>query len=239
SAHPIPRLSPSSRRSWWPWRPWRLFFPPGARPGSIRSWRCERSSSMSTLIQDLRYALRTLARAPGFTAIAVATLALGIGANTAIFSVVRAVLLRNLPYPDPSRLVVAREEHELGGRMGVAWPDFLDWRERCRSLRDLSGFRLTRWNVSGTQEPELLRGAEISAPFLSLLGVRPVLGRDFLPTDDRPGAERTTLLSDEIWRTRFGADPGIVGRPVQLDGLAYVVVGVLPSGFAFFPERVD
>src|SRR5262249_49136593 len=105
-------------------------------------------------------------------------------------------------------------------------------------LRDLSGFRLTRWNVSGTQEPELLRGAEISAPFLSLLGVRPVLGRDFLPTDDRPGAERTTLLSDEIWRTRFGADPGIVGRPVQPDGLAYVVVGALPPGFAFFPERV-
>jgi FtsX-like permease family len=124
---------------------------------------------MRALAQDLRYAVRMLSKSPGFTLVAVATLALGIGANTAIFSVVRAVLLRSLPYPEPSRLVVAHEHHDRSGPMGVAWPNFLDWRERCRSLRDLAGYRLTRWNVSGTREPELLRGAEISAPFLSLL----------------------------------------------------------------------
>ncbi len=194
---------------------------------------------MRTLAQDLRYAIRMLLKSPGFTFVAVATLALGIGANTAIFSVVRAVLLRNLPYPDPTRLVVAREHHDRSGATGVAWPNFLDWKERCRALAPLAGFRLTRWNVSGTREPELLRGVEISAPFLSLFGVRPALGRDFQETDDRPGAERTALLSDELWRTRFGADAGIVGRAIRLDGLPYVVVGVLPPDFSFFPERVD
>ena len=119
---------------------------------------------MRTLAQDLRYAIRMLAKSPGFTLVAVGTLALGIGANTAIFSVVRAVLLRALPYPEPSQLVVAREHHDRSGATGVAWPNFLDWRQRCRSLSNLAGFRLARWNVSGTKEPELLRGAEISAP---------------------------------------------------------------------------
>ena len=194
---------------------------------------------MTTLSQDLRYALRTLAKSPGFTAIAIATLALGIGANTAIFSVVRAVLLRSLPYPEPGQLVVVREHHERSGPMGVAWPNFLDWREQVQSLRSPAGYRLTRWNVSGTREPELLRGAEISSPFLSLLDVRPALGRDLQPSDDRPGAERTVLLSDELWKARFGSDPSVVGRPIQLDGLPWVVIGVLPAGFSFFSEPVD
>ena len=188
---------------------------------------------MRTLGQDLRYAVRMLLKTPGFTLVAIATLALGIGANTAIFSVVRAVILRSLPFPEPERLVVASEYHERSGQMGIAWPTFLDWTERVRSLGPLGGYRLTRWNVSGTQEPELLLGAEISAPFLSVLGVRPVLGRDFQPRDDRPGAERIVLLSHETWRSRFGADPAAVGRTIQLDALPYVVVGVLPPGFSF------
>jgi putative ABC transport system permease protein len=195
---------------------------------------------MNTLLQDLRYGLRTLTKAPGFTAIAVATLALGIGANTAIFSVVRAVLLRSLPYPHPAELVVVHEHNDRSpGKMGIAWPNFLDWRNQVRSLRTPAGYRLTRWNVSGTREPELLRGAEISAPFFSLLAVRPALGRDFLETDDRPGVERTVILSDKTWRTRYGADPAIVGRAIPLDAVPYVVVGVLPAGFSFFPEPVD
>ena len=193
---------------------------------------------MRTLVQDLRYAVRMLAKSPGFTLVAVATLALGIGANTAIFSVVRAVLLRSLPYPEPHRLVVTHEHNERSGSMGVAWPTFLDWRERVQSLHELAGYRRTSWNVSGTREPELLPGAEISAPFLSLLGVRPALGRDLQEADDRPGAERTVIISDETWQTRFGSDPSIVGKPIQLDGLPYVVVGVLPRGFSYFPEPV-
>jgi putative ABC transport system permease protein len=194
---------------------------------------------MRTLGQDLRYAVRMLAKSPGFTLVAVATLALGIGANTAIFSVVRAVILRSLPYPEPDRLVVGSEYHERSGEMGIAWPTFLDWRERVRSLAPVAGYRLTRWNVSGTREPELLQGAEISASFLSALGVRPALGRDFQETDDRPGAEKTVILSDDTWRTRFGADRGILGRAIQLDAEPFVVVGVLPARFSFFPEKVD
>ncbi len=194
---------------------------------------------MRTLGQDLRYAVRMLAKSPGFTLIAVATLALGIGANTAIFSVVRAVILRTLPYPAPSELVVTSEFHERSGEMGIAWPNFLDWREQVRSMRTPAGYRLTRWNVSGTREPELLRGAQISPPFLALLGVRPVLGRDFQAADDRPGAEATVILSHQTWKKRFGSDPSILGRPIQLDAMPYVVVGVLPAGFSFFPETVD
>jgi putative ABC transport system permease protein len=194
---------------------------------------------MRTLSQDLRYAVRMLAKSPGFTLIAVATLALGIGANTAIFSVVRAVILRTLPYPAPDELVVTSEFHERSGEMGIAWPNFLDWREKVRSMGTPAGYRLTRWNVSGTREPELLQGAQISPAFLSLLGVRPVLGRDFQAADDRPGAEATVILSHETWKKRFGSDPSILGRPIQLDAMPYVVVGVLPAGFSFFPEPVD
>jgi putative ABC transport system permease protein len=194
---------------------------------------------MRTLVQDLRYAVRMLVKSPGFTVVAIATLALGIGANTAIFSVVRAVLLRSLPYPDPSRLVVSHQFHERSGRMGVAWPDFLDWRERVKTMQPLAGYRRTAWNVSGTRQPELLSGAEISAPFLTLLGVRPALGRDLQEADDRPGAERVVLLSDGTWRARYGADPKIVGKPILLDAMPYVVVGVLPRGFSYFADPVD
>ncbi len=194
---------------------------------------------MTALVQDLRYAFRTLARSPGFTTIAILTLALGIGANTAIFSVVRAVLLQSLPFPESERLVVLRERHSRTGEMGVAWPTFLDWRERGRGLQGLAGFRMTRWNISGTREPDLLRGAEVSASFFPLLGVRPALGRVFAETEDRPGATRTVLLSSELWRSRFGGDRSILGRSVNLDALPYVVVGVLPPSFNFFPERVD
>ncbi len=194
---------------------------------------------MRTLAQDLRYAVRMLTKSPGFTAVAVLTLALGIGANTAIFSVVRAVLLRSLPYPEPERLVVVSEHHDRSGSMGIAWPNYLDWRDQVKSLRTPAGYRLTRWNVSGTREPELLRGAEISSPFLSLLAVRPVLGRDIQPPDDQPGAEKTVLLSHQVWKTRFGADRAVVGRPIQLDGLPYVVIGVLPPSFSYFAEPVD
>ena len=184
---------------------------------------------MNALLQDIRYALRGLARSPGFTAIAVATLALGIGANTAIFSVVRAVLLRSLPYPESERLVMAREYNRARARWAWRGPNFLDWRERVRGLQDMAGYRMTSWNVSGTREPELLRGAEVSASFFPLLGVRPERGRDFTETDDRPGATRTVVLSSELWRSRFGADRSIVGRTIHLDALPYVVVGVLPS----------
>ncbi len=194
---------------------------------------------MTTLLQDIRYALRSLAKAPAFTGIAVLTIALGIGANTAIFSVVHAVLLRRLPYPEPDRLVVLREHHNQAGDMGVAWPTFLDWRERSRAFSGLAGFRRTEANVSGDREPEMLRVAQVSASLFPLLGVRAALGRTFVEADDRPGAPRTLILSDEVWRTRFASDPSIAGKTLRLDALPYTVVGVLPRSFGFFPERMD
>jgi putative ABC transport system permease protein len=194
---------------------------------------------MSTLMQDLRYALRTLARTPGFTAIAVATLALGIGANTAIFSVVHAVLLRRLPYPEPNRLLVIVEHQKRLGDMSVAWPNFLDWRAQSRTLSSLAAFRTNSMTVSGAEEPELLGVGEVSAAFFPLLGATPPLGRALLESDDRPGAPPAVVLSDELWRSRFGSDPAVVGRTVRLDAVAHTVVGVLPRGFAFFPRRAD
>jgi len=194
---------------------------------------------MGTLLQDLRYGLRNLSRTPAFTAIAIATIALGIGANTAIYSVVHAVLLKRLPYPEPERLVVIAERQRLIGDMGVAWPTFLDLRERVRSMAPLALFRADEMTLAGTREPELLRVGEVSAELFPLLGVRPALGRVLLPADDRPGAAPALVLSDELWRSRFGGDPAVVGRVVRLDAVPHTVVGVLPRGFGFFPKRAD
>jgi putative ABC transport system permease protein len=194
---------------------------------------------VTALLQDLRYAARTLSKSPGFTFVAVLTLALGIGANTAIFSVVHAVLLRRLPYPEPDRLVVMRERHIHHCCMGVAWPTFLDWRGQARSFQDMAGFRTNHVMLSGLGEPEMLRSAQISAPFLPLLGVRTALGRNFDAADDKPGAPPVALLSHGVWKRRFGGDPSVVGRTVDLDATPYTIVGVLPASFAFFPDAVD
>jgi len=194
---------------------------------------------MHDLLQDLRYGLRTLARTPSFTAIAVLTLALGIGANAAIFSVVHAVLLKRLPYPDPDRLVVVAESQKIVGEMGVAWPDFLDLRERVRSLHPLALYRADDMTVSGGRDPELLRVGEVSAELFSLLGAAPAVGRLLVAADDRPGAAPAVVLSDELWRSRFGADRSVIGKTLRLDAVPHTVVGVLPRGFSFFPRRVD
>jgi putative ABC transport system permease protein len=194
---------------------------------------------MRTLLADLRYAVRGLIRNPGFATVAVATLALGIGANTAIFSVVRSVLLRRLPYPEPDRLVVIAEHQKIIGDIGVAWPTYLDLRERLRATGPLALYRSNEMTLSGTREPELLRVGEVSAEFFPLLGAAPALGRAFTAADDRPGAPPIVVLSDELWRSRFGGDPRVVGRVVRLDAVPHTIVGVLPRGFGFFPRRVE
>jgi putative ABC transport system permease protein len=194
---------------------------------------------MSTLIQDLRYGLRTLAKAPAFTAIAIVTIALGIGANTAIFSVVHAVLLRRLPYPEPGRLVVLREEQLRIGKMGVAWPTFLDLKAQSRTLSSLAGYLGDDMTISDTREPQMLHIGDVSAAFFPLLGVKAQLGRVFVDSDDRPEAAPTVVLSDELWRSRFGSDREIVGKTIRLDAVSHTVVGVLPRGFAFFARRAE
>jgi predicted permease len=194
---------------------------------------------IETLIQDLRYGARMLFKQPGFTFVAVLTLSLGIGANTAIFTVVDAALLRGLPYRDPERLVQVWETRRVGEikQLDASYPDYLDWGRQSEVLEGICGY--TGWDgsftLTGRAEPERIEGARVTASFFSVLGVAPMLGRTFLPDEDRPQAESTVILSYGLWQRRFGADPNIVGQSLILDGSDYTVLGVLPSSFQFAP----
>jgi len=188
---------------------------------------------MTTLIQDLRYGLRMLAKNPGFTAVALMALALGIGANTAIFSVVNGVLLRPLPYAEPGRLMTVYETTREFGQMSVAYPNFLDWRRENHSFTDMAAYRGDDFNFTGSGQPEHLGGEFVSASLLPVLGVNPSLGRNFLPQEDREGASGVVMLSYGLWKRRFGADPNILGKTMTLNARSYKVIGVLPSDFRF------
>ncbi len=185
---------------------------------------------------DLTYAARNLAREPGFTAVALLTLGLAIGANTAIFSVADALILKPLPLPQAASLMVLVRHWPTYESVAMSVPKFMFLREHTRrefvtaaAYEDLgSGF-----NLAGQGAPERLRGARVSADFFATLGVRPALGRDFLPEEDRPGARQVLVLSHRLWERRFGADPRILGRQLRLNGGLYTVVGVMPAGFAF------
>jgi putative ABC transport system permease protein len=189
---------------------------------------------MQTLWQDLRYGARMLLKKPGFTLIAVITLALGIGANTAIFSVIHTVLLRPLPFPEPDRLVVLAgkgKESLIGGT--VAYPDYEDWRARAQSFEDMACFLNTGFNLTGVDPPVALPSRRVSWNFFPMLGVRPQLGRLFTDQDDRPGASPTALISHGLWAEKFGGDPGVIGKTIRLNGDPFEVIGVLPAGFDF------
>ena len=189
---------------------------------------------MDTLLQDLKYALRQLTARPVFTTVAVLTLALGIGANTAIFSVANGVLLRPLPYAAPDRLVLMWQTTPQLPFMVVDYPDYLDWRHRGAMFSDIAVYnRYGNMNLTGEGAPERLGVGMASANLMHLLGVGPALGRSFVDGDDLPGAARVALLSAGLWRRRFGADSGVVGRRILLDGNPYVVIGVLPTSFRF------
>ncbi|HEX8820088.1 MAG TPA: ABC transporter permease [Archangium sp.] len=193
---------------------------------------------MDTLLQDARFALRLLRKNLGFTLAAVLTLALGIGANTAIFSVVNGVLLRPLPYQEPERLVFIREGSPAFPRMSVSLPDFVDWRERQRTFTDLAGYRSNvAYDLTGVDVPERLTARLASASLLPLLGVQPALGRNFLPEEDTRGGPPVAMLSHGFWVRRFGQDPNILGRTLTLSGVPHTVVGVLPADFRFAAER--
>ncbi|MGH7675664.1 MAG: ABC transporter permease, partial [Gemmatimonadales bacterium] len=185
---------------------------------------------MDTLLQDIRYALRTLIQRPGFTAITIATLALGIGANTAIFSVVSGVLLRPLPYPSPERVVIVWENDRLRGteREGLSGPDFIDLRAQSRSFEHLAVWTALDRTVTGTGEPERLKVARVSPAYFGVLGVRPMLGRAFLAEEETPGRDRVVILEHGMWRRRFGGDSGVLGRSLVLDNEPYTIVGVMP-----------
>jgi predicted permease len=186
---------------------------------------------LETLWQDLRYSGRLFVKYPGFTLIAVLTLALGIGANTAIFSIVNAVLLRPFPYHAPEQLVTLGEFVPRGS---VSYPNFVDWRAQSTLFDSTSAVRGNEsYNFTGAGEPERLQGRLVSAGFFSLLGVNPLLGRDFVADDDRPGANPTVILSHAFWSRRFGNDPGIVGKQITLNNQSYTVIGVAPQNFQY------
>jgi predicted permease len=188
---------------------------------------------MSTVYQDLKYGLRMLAKNPGFTAVALLALALGIGANTAIFSVVNGVLLRPLPYAEPGRLMMVYERSQEFGQASVAYPNFLDWRRENHSFTDIAAYRGDDFNFTGSGQPEHLRGEFVSAGLLPVLGVNPLLGRNFLPQEDRQGASGVVMLTYGLWKRRFGADPNILGNTMTLNARSYKVIGVLPPDFRF------
>jgi putative ABC transport system permease protein len=191
---------------------------------------------MQSLRQVLPYAIRTWLAAPGFTAIAILTMALGIGANTAIFSVINAVLLRPLPYPNSERLVRIWETEAELDKAPIAPADFLDWKQQNQSFEQLAAFRSQSLNFTGGQEPERIRGARVSANFFSLVGIQPALGRSFTEDEDQSGHNQVLVLSDELWRRRFGGDRNIVGTTVLVNDRNYVVIGVTPRG-ATFPTK--
>jgi len=189
---------------------------------------------MTTLIQDLRYGLRMLAKNPGFTAVAVLTLALGIGANTAIFSVVNAVLVRPLPYKDADRLVMLWSTKPREGWRGQASPlDFLAWRQESRSFESMAAIRPCSVILTGRGEPVELFGGRISGGFFETLGIAPQLGRTFAAAEYRSGAERVAMLGNGLWQERFGSDPGVIGQSIRLNDEVFTVVGVMPDARQF------
>ena len=186
---------------------------------------------LGQLLQDIRFGLRMLRKNPGFTAVAVLTLALGIGANAAVFSVVYAVLLRPLPYKDPSSLIVLNETTPMVGTVSVSYPNFLDWRNQSRTFSEMSAIRGVGFNLAGVTQPENISGDAVSPNFLSLMGVRPFLGRDFDASEEKAGTPPVILLSYSLWQSHFGGDPNIVGRTIKLDDRSFTIVGVLPSNY--------
>jgi putative ABC transport system permease protein len=193
-----------------------------------------------TVLGDFRYALRSLARQPTFTTVAVLTLVLGIGANTAIFSVIKAVLLNQLPYRDPAGLVVLSEQNPDGNQDLVAPLTYGDWKEQSRAIPALAAFRQLRYAFAGVDAPLNVPSVRATPNLFALLGVSPILGRTFLDEEGRTGNDRVAVISRAFWQRHFGGSPGIVGRTIQLDAQPYTIVGVMPAEFDFPPSgRID
>ena len=183
--------------------------------------------------QDVLYALRHLRKNPGYTLVTVLTLALGIGANTAIFSVVNGVLLKPLPYPDSSRLIYITSQFPGLGfdQFWVSAPEFVEFRERNQSFQEVGGYRAGAVNLGTADQPRRVNSALVTSELMPVLGVAPLRGRQFTRADTLPGAEDVAVLSSEVWRSAFGGDESIVGRVVPVDGVPTRIVGVMPPGY--------
>jgi putative ABC transport system permease protein len=197
---------------------------------------------MDTLFQDIRYGVRTLLKTPGFTAVAVIALALGIGANSAIFSVVNAVLLRPLPYTNSERLVMlwaTNPSLHLGiDNLPASAANYAEWRDQSQAFEHISALTSINFNLTGAGEPERIAGARVSSSFFQLMDVSPKMGGAFSAEEDQPGNDLVVIVSHGLWQRRFGADPDIIGKPLTLNGQSYTVIGIMPAGFRF-PSAAD
>jgi putative ABC transport system permease protein len=185
------------------------------------------------MLQDLRFALRTFGKSPGFTTVAILALALGISANAALFSVINAVLLKPLPYAQPERLIAVFETFLPSGFGSVSAPNFFDWRKQNHTLDHLEAFSVGSLNLQSNGEPERIPSVLATAGLFDMLGARPIQGRTFLPDEDQPGKPHVVVISERLWRRRFGADPKLLGSSITLDGQAATVIGIMPASFQF------
>ncbi|HET7286993.1 MAG TPA: ABC transporter permease, partial [Pyrinomonadaceae bacterium] len=193
---------------------------------------------MDSLIKDIRYGVRGLLKHPGFTAIVVITLALGIGASTAIFSVVDNVLLRRLPYRNAERIVAIQEANREGKRGQITSANFLDWRAQNTVFEHLAAIRTTTSNLALADQAERIDLAQTNANFFDVFGITPQYGRFFLPQDEQAGHEPVVIVSNTLWQRRFGSDPSLVGKPITLDGRNFTVIGITPPGFQY-PDKTE
>lgn len=190
---------------------------------------------MTTLLQDLRFGLRTLRKSPAFTVVALCTLALGIGANTAIFSIENAVLLKPLPFPESEKLMFMTSAFEKQGttrNFATSYADFLDWRATAKSFTGMASYHGDDFTLAGLDQPLHISGETVSGDFFSILGTPPLLGRGFTRDEEKPGT-RVVALSHDLWQSAFHGDRSIVGHAITLDKQSYTVVGVMPADFAF------
>ena len=195
---------------------------------------------MNSLLQDVRFGLRVLWNRPGFTAVALAVLALGVGANTAIFSVVNAVLIRPLPYPGAERVIAFDAVNPPKGitESNMSAPDFVDWKAQSRSFEALAIYATGDVNMTGGDEPERIGAAAVSGDFFRAIGAQPARGRAVLPEDTEFGRERVGVISHGLWQRSFGADPAAVGRRLEVGGQSVEIIGVMPASYDF-PQRTD
>ncbi|MGH9709284.1 MAG: ABC transporter permease, partial [Candidatus Acidiferrales bacterium] len=186
---------------------------------------------LEQLLQDLRYGVRTLRKSPGFTAVAILTLAIGIGANTALFSVINGVLLNPLPFSEPDRLVSVDASKPNFPDGSISYPNFLDWHRLNHSFSFFAVSRSTGYLLTGVGAPDELDAVVVTSDFFPMLGIKPVLGRWFTPAEDELGVSNVVAISTDLWRKKFGASPDVIGRGIMLDGKGYTIVGVFPGHF--------
>ena len=190
---------------------------------------------MDSILRDLKFSIRSLLQRPTLTIIAILTLAVGIGANTAIFSCINALLLKPLPFPDPERIVAVWEKLPSRGveRNEVAVANYLDWRAQSKTFEHLGIYRWWSTNLTGVDVPERLQGFQVTPNFLDIVGVRPIMGRGFSPEEDQLGKEAVALLTYSLWQRRFGSDPNIVNKTIVTNGLTRTIIGVMPPDFNY------